>query len=107
MSGREERTPMQRGAWLFSLRAGKEQAYREAHSRVWPELIEAARSAGLKNHSVFLRGSMVFGYAEAEDLNATMERLDALDVTRRWNEAMADLMEDVDGVVVDEVFHFD
>jgi L-rhamnose mutarotase len=50
---------------------------------------------------------MVFGYAEAEDLNATMEQLNALDVTRRWNEAMADLMEDVDGVVVDEVFHFD
>jgi L-rhamnose mutarotase len=98
---------MQRGAWLFSLKAGKEQAYRDAHSRVWPELIEAARSAGLRNHSVFVIGSTVIGYAEAEDLNATMKRLDSLDVTRRWNEAMAELMEDVEGVVAAEVFHFD
>jgi L-rhamnose mutarotase len=98
---------MQRGAWLFSLKAGKEQAYRDAHSRVWPELIEAARSAGLRNHSVFVIGSTVFGYAEAEDLNATMKRLDSLDVTRRWNDAMAEFMEDVEGVVVAEVFHFD
>jgi L-rhamnose mutarotase len=98
---------MQRGAWLFSLKAGKEQAYRDAHSRVWPELIEAARSAGLENHSVFVMGSTVIGYAEAEDLNATMKRLDSLDVTRRWNEAMAEFMEDVEGVVAAEVFHFD
>ena len=98
---------MQRGAWLFSLKAGKEEAYQEAHKRVWPELIEAARAAGLRNHSVFMQGSTVFAYAEAEDLAATMTRLEALEVTHRWNKAMAELMEDVDGVSIAEVFHFD
>ena len=98
---------MQRGAWVFALKPGKEQAYREAHAHVWPELIEAARAAGLKNHSVYVHGGMVFGYAEAEDLATTMKRLDSLDVTRRWNKAMMELMEDVDGVAIDEVFHFD
>ena len=98
---------MERGAWVFSLKKGKEQAYRDEHSRVWPELIEAARAAGLKNHSVFVLGSTVFGYAEAENLNATMKQLDSLDVTRRWNDAMAELMENVEGVPLAEVFHFD
>ena len=98
---------MERGAWQFSLKKGKEQAYCDAHARVWPELIEAARAAGLKNHSVFVVGSTVFGYGEAEDLATTMKGLDSLDVTRRWNEAMAELMEDVGGVTLTEVFHFD
>jgi L-rhamnose mutarotase len=98
---------MQRAAWMFALKPGKEQAYRDAHTRVWPELIEAARAAGLKNHSVYVQGSTVFAYAEAEDLDATMKQLDTQDVTLKWNRAMAELMEDVNGVAVDEVFHFD
>jgi L-rhamnose mutarotase len=36
-----------------------------------------------------------------------MKQLDSLDVTRRWNDAMAKLMENVEGVELDEVFHFD
>jgi L-rhamnose mutarotase len=98
---------MQRGAWLFRLKEGKENAYRKAHERVWPELIEAARAAGLKNHSCFVKGSIVFAYAEGEDLDATMSLLANADVTRRWDEAMAALMEDPEGEAMDEVFHFD
>lgn len=98
---------MQRAAWLFALKPGKEQAYRDAHARVWPELIEAARAAGLKNHSVYVQGSTVFAYAEAENLDATMKRLDSVDVTLRWNQVMMELMEDVNGMAIDEVFHFD
>jgi L-rhamnose mutarotase len=98
---------MQRAAWIFSLKKGKEQAYRDAHSKVWPELIEAAQAAGLKNQSLYIQGSTVFAYTEAEDMNAAMNKLDALDVTRRWNKAMSELMEDVNGVQLPEIFHFD
>ena len=31
------------------------QEYREAHSAVWPELLEALRDAGWSNYSLFLR----------------------------------------------------
>lgn len=98
---------MQRAAWIFTLKKGKEQAYLDAHTKVWPELIEAANAAGLRNQSLYIQGSTVFAYTEAEDLNAAMKKLDALDVTRRWNKAMSDLMEDVDGVQLPEIFHFD
>jgi L-rhamnose mutarotase len=98
---------MQRAAWMFSLKKGKEQAYRDAHSHVWPELIAAARAAGLANQSVYVHGLAVFLYTEAEDMDAAMKRLDSLDVTRRWNEAMSELMDDVNGVAITEVFHFD
>ncbi len=97
---------MQRGAWLFHLKEGMEEEYRKAHARVWPELIEAAGTAGLKNHSVFVEGSIVFAYAEAENLNKTMAELNSTEVTRRWNEAMARFMEDPEGMPLQEVFHF-
>jgi L-rhamnose mutarotase len=98
---------MQRGAWLFKLKAGKEEEYRRAHQEVWPELIRAAREAGLRNHSVFVAGDSVFAYAEAEDLETALARLDAVQVTRDWNAAMAELMEDVNGARMDEVFYLD
>jgi L-rhamnose mutarotase len=47
---------MQRRAWLLQVRKGKEDEYRRIHTTVWPELIEAARQAGLRNHSCFLEG---------------------------------------------------
>jgi L-rhamnose mutarotase len=89
------------------LKAGKEEAYRKAHECVWPELLEAARAAGVKNHSVFMRGSIVFGYIESKNLDATMSLLASADVTRRWNEAMAALMEDPEGEALDEVFYLE
>jgi L-rhamnose mutarotase len=91
---------------MFRLKEGKENAYREAHKRVWPELIEAARVAGLKNHSVFIKGSVVFAYAESENLHATMSLLASAAVTRRWDEAMAVLMGDPESEALEEVCHF-
>jgi len=92
---------------MYALKRGKEQAYKDAHSRVWPELIEAAKAAGLKNQTVYVQGSTVFAYTEAEDLDIALKQLGSMDITRRWNEAMSDLMEDVEGVPLAEVFHFD
>ena len=71
------RTHMRHGAWFFSLKASKEQAYRDGRCHVWLEL-EVARLAGFRNHLVFVRGSTVFAYAEAEYLKAAMKHLDIL-----------------------------
>lgn len=98
---------MQRAAWVFTLKPGKEQEYIDAHAKVWPELIEAAQAAGLRNQSLYIQGSTVFAYTEADDIDLAMAKLDALDVTRRWNEAMSELMQDVDGARLPEIFHFE
>ena len=50
--------------------------YREAHSAVWPELLEALRDAGWRNYSLFLRDDgLLIGYAEADDLAAAQEKV--------------------------------
>ncbi len=50
---------MQRQAWILTIREGKEEEYRVWHANVWPELIEASRDAGFRNHSVFVTGRTV------------------------------------------------
>ena len=98
---------MQRRAWLLTIREGKEQEYRQIHVAVWPELIAAARGAGLKNHSSFLSGRTVIVYGEAEDLEATFKRILATDVKKRWDQAMSEILEETDSDPFQEVFHFD
>lgn len=98
---------MQRRAWLLRVKKGKEDEYRRAHAAVWPELINAAHDAGLRNHSCFLSGRDVIVYAEAEDAEATFEKLLATDVKKKWDAAMASVLEEGGVFEFEEVFHFD
>jgi L-rhamnose mutarotase len=98
---------MQRRAWLLRVREGQEDAYRRAHAAVWPELIEAARKAGVRNHSCFLAGRDVIAYMEAEDIEAAVRSVVDADVKKRWDRAMSGLLEETDSPPFEEVFHFD
>ena len=98
---------MQRRAWFLRVRKGKEEEYRRAHAAVWPELIAAAREAGLRNHSCFLSGRNVMVYAEAEDIDATLDHLLKAQVKKRWDHLMSSLLEETDSPPFEEVFHFD
>lgn len=98
---------MERRAWILTVREGKEDEYRRAHASVWPELIQAAREAGFKNHSCFILGRTVIAYIEADDIDAASKRVLNEDVKRRWDKAMSELLEETDSPAFEEVFHFD
>ena len=68
--------------------------YVAAHRNVWPEMLDALRDAGIRNYSIFRDGNQVFGYFETDDVAATEEYLAAREVSGRWQEAMADLLEE-------------
>lgn len=98
---------MQRRAWLLRIKEGREEEYLRAHANVWPELIQAAREAGLRNHSTFISGRNVIAYLEAENADEAFSRLLSTDVKHRWDKAMSDLLEAADTPSFEEVFHFD
>src|SRR4029450_11907081 len=87
--------------------------YREAHSAVWPELLEALRDAGWHNYSLFLRDDgLLIGYAEADDLAAAQERVAQTEVNARWQTAMSELFQaegapDEAWEIVPEVFNLE
>src|SRR5262245_35482623 len=84
----------QRSAFVLRIRPDKTEEYVAAHRDVWPELLDALRNAGIRNYTIFQDGNQVFGYFEADDLEAAGRYMAGQEVTRRWQDAMAELLED-------------
>ena len=84
----------QRTGFLLHVRPDRMDDYVEAHRRVWPEMLDALRGAGIRNYTIFRAGNSVFGYFEADDLAAADRFLAAQEVSARWQDAMAELLEE-------------
>jgi L-rhamnose mutarotase len=83
----------QRTAFVLRVRPDKIEEYVDAHRAVWPEMLDALRAAGMRNYTIFRDGTHMFGYFEADDLQAAGEYLAQQEVSTRWQDAMADLLE--------------
>lgn len=82
-----------RSAFVVRVRPDKVDAYVEAHDSVWPEMLDALRAAGIRNYTIYRSGNEMFGYFESDDLQRAGEYLAGQDVNRRWQDAMADLLD--------------
>ncbi len=82
----------QRTGFVLHVRPERIDDYIAAHSEVWPEMLDALRGAGIRNYTIFLAGTSVFGYFEADDLEAAGRYLAAQEVSARWQDAMAELL---------------
>ena len=102
---------VQRSAFLLRVRPEKVDEYIEAHRNLWPEMLEALRAAGIRNYSIFRAGNEMFGYFESDDLERAAEYLAAQDVSSRWQDAMAELLEervpDRGPPALEEIFRLD
>jgi L-rhamnose mutarotase len=106
---------MERVCFLGRVRPGRLAEYRERHTAVWPELLDALRQAGWSNYSLFLAGDgLLIGYLETDDYAAALDRMARAPVNGRWQAEMAEFFTDLDGLPPDqgfrrvaEVFHLD
>jgi L-rhamnose mutarotase len=83
-----------RSAFVLRVKPERIDEYVEAHANVWPEMLEALRGSGITNYSIFRDGNQVFGYFEADDLNAAEAFLARQPVCARWQDSMAELLEE-------------
>jgi L-rhamnose mutarotase len=84
-------------AWVLGVRPGYEDEYVRRHREIWPEMVEALRSAGIRNYSIFRHGLTLFGYFETDDVEETQRYLAEDATNRRWSEWMAPIMKvDID-----------
>ena len=84
----------QRSGFVLRVRPERVDEYVEAHAHVWPEMVDALRAAGIRNYTIFRAGDVMFGYFEADDRERASEYLAAQPVNARWQDAMAELLED-------------
>jgi L-rhamnose mutarotase len=101
----------QRSAFVLRVRPDKIDEYVAAHRNVWPELLDALRAAGIRNYTIFRNGNEMFGYFEADDLEAAGAYMAEQDVNSRWQDAMAELLDervpDAGPPLLEEVFRLD
>ena len=101
----------QRSAFVLQVRPERIEKYVHAHRHVWPEMLDALRSAGIRNYTIFRHGNQMFGYFESDDLAAAARHLAEQEVSKRWQDALAELLEqrvpDSGPPPLEEVFRLD
>ena len=85
---------IQRSAFVLRVRPDKIDEYVAAHRDVWPDMLGALKESGIRNYSIFRDGNQVFGYFESDDLERPPTYLGRQEVCARWQDAMADLLEE-------------
>lgn len=96
---------------VFRMRVKPETAarYRQEHEAVWPEVLAACRGAGMYNYSIFMAGTELIAYFEADDPTQALAALGSDPAMHRWwaymDEVMAPAPEDANAY--QEVFHLD
>ena len=104
---------MRRVCFTLRVKPDRLEEYRRRHAAVWPEMMAALRSAGWHDYSLFLRDDgLLVGYFLTEDLDASLDAMEATEVNARWQAEMAPFFADLPGgrpdrgfIVLDEVFH--
>jgi L-rhamnose mutarotase len=82
---------MGRFAFAFELRPDAVAEYERRHTSRPDELVEVTRRTGIRNYSIFLRGTTVFGYLEADDPGAAIAAGAEHPVVVAWQALMAPL----------------
>jgi L-rhamnose mutarotase len=104
---------VERVCFLLRVRADRLDEYKARHRAVWPEMLDALRTAGWENYSLFLRDDgLLVGYLETADFAAAQAAMEATDVNARWQAEMAEFFElgagerpDTGFVRLEEIFH--
>jgi L-rhamnose mutarotase len=84
----------ERVAFVLTVKPDRVDEYVRAHAEVWPEMLAALKEAGYRNYTIFRDGNRMFGYVETDDAAASAAAMECSPVNVRWQDAMAELLED-------------
>lgn len=101
---------MARFGFKLQIRSGCEEEYKRRHQAVYEELLAAFGEYGITTYSIFMDGTTLFAYMEAEDVQKALAALDETPANIRWQKYMSDiLIADENGQTVqplEEIFFF-
>ena len=84
---------MIRKSFRMTLKEGKLDEYKKKHDNVWPEITEVLTNAGVTNYSIYYheKDNTLIEYMELKE-NNTFDKLEDLDILKKWNVYMKDLL---------------
>lgn len=100
---------MERGCFLLNVKQGRLDDYLVAHEKVWPELLESIRQVGIRNYSMFVKSDgLLVAYMEGDNLRESLEQLAATDVSKRWQQHMAEFFDgEIEANWLEQYFYVD
>lgn len=107
---------MKRIGFLLKVKKDKIEEYKQIHTNVWPEMLDALRRCGWHNYSLFMRDDgTLFGYFETpHDLQTVIDAMNNEEINTKWQNMMAPFFESPNGaradeilIELEEVFHTD
>lgn len=106
---------MKRICFLLRVKPDRLDEYKEAHRKVWPDMLDALSRHGWTNYSLFLKpDGLLIGYVETPGFTKAVEGMQTEEVNRRWQTLMKDFFvslengaADVSVEIIEEVFHLD
>ena len=102
---------VQRVCFTMQLKQDRIGDYLEAHSTVWPEMLEALSETGWRNYSLFVRreDGLVVAYLETDDFERANSEMSRRAINTRWQTSMAEFFDagrpDGELDILEEYFH--
>jgi L-rhamnose mutarotase len=84
---------MQRVAFKMKLQPGCEAEYKKRHDKIWPELSQLLKNAGISEYSIFLDEETSSLFAVQKQNGQSSQDLGNTAIVRKWWDHMADIME--------------
>ena len=79
---------MKRVGQTIRLRPEATEEYKRIHVKIWPEIDQAIRAAGITNYSIFLKDGVMFAYFEYtgpdEEFDARMKQMADAPRMKEW-----------------------
>jgi len=79
---------MKRFGQTIRLRPEATEEYKRIHIKIWPEIEDAIRAAGITNYSIFLKDGVMFAYFEYtgpdEEFDARMTQMANAPRMKEW-----------------------
>ena len=79
---------MKRVGQTIRLRPEATEEYKRIHVKIWPEIEQAIRAAGITNYSIFLKDGVMFAYFEYtgpdEEFDARMKQMANAPRMKEW-----------------------
>ena len=84
---------MEKYAWRGKIVEGKKEEYLKRHNEIWPEMVALLKASGIKNYTIWLTGTTLFGYYECEHgIDFATKTQANSPIVDKWNEYMKDIL---------------
>lgn len=107
---------MKRFGALIGLPRENYEVYKDAHDKIWPDLVKHMKSCNMQNYTIFFKDDMLFSYYEytGTDHNEDMKKLAESEICKRWWEWMKPMQRPISTrkegewwAEMEEAFHMD